>query len=176
MYIVLNKKKNFKNTSRVKHVYFLNDFIFHEHVTYQMINLNDKYQNDKSLVDKNARETFVLWKMVQKFPHDQYMTGQSKWIFSYSSNASDPHVHPCPPPLQPVPVPQQALLLKVKPIHSHTPLHDSHKGYVGAQDVSTIDFTSFTSRSFLFIRQRHLPLNLPKAFSTTTHARHSFML
>jgi len=47
-----------------------------------------------------------------------------------SSNASEPHGHPCPPPLQAVAVPAQVQQLKGDPMHFHRPLHDSHKGYV----------------------------------------------
>lgn len=42
--------------------------------------------------------------------------------------------------------------------------------------VSTIDFTSSLSVSLLFRRQCHLPLSLPKAFSTTTCVLLNFLL
>ncbi len=58
-----------------------------------------------------------------------HMTGKSELIFSYSSSSSDPLLHSCPPPPHLVPVPLQALLLQVHPIHAHRRLHDSCKGY-----------------------------------------------
>lgn len=55
-----------------------------------------------------------------------HMTGKTKTIFSYSSDISGPLLHPCTSLPHP---PPQALLQQVHPIHSHRPLHESHKGY-----------------------------------------------
>lgn len=69
-------------------------------------------------------ETFILWKIIS---HDQY-TWQDR-IYGYLAIQVTLQTLMYIPALL-LPVPPQALLLKLNPIHSHRPLHDSHKGYV----------------------------------------------
>jgi len=86
-----------------------------------LIKTNDKCHDDTNQQINGGY--IVNFEIIFKSLLIIHFTEHAILIVNYSSNAAHLHEHPCPPPLQPVALPPQSLLLGVNPKYSHRPLH-----------------------------------------------------